>query len=114
MAALPGVSAFPITPPSLGQGFRERPINFVILTSDSYQNLSRVAQQFTAEMARNPGFVQPDIDLQLNKPEIFMEVDRDRAADHGRQRRCRWPARWKRCWAGVSSGATSATRTSTT
>ncbi len=83
MAALPGVSAFPITPPSLGQGFRERPINFVILTSDSYQNLSRVAQQFTAEMARNPGFVQPDIDLQLNKPEIFMEVDRDRAADMG-------------------------------
>jgi multidrug efflux pump len=83
MAALPGVSAFPITPPSLGQGFRERPINFVIQTSDSYQNLARVAQQFTAEMARNPGFVQPDIDLQLNKPEIFMEVDRDRAADMG-------------------------------
>lgn len=83
MQALPGVSAFPITPPSLGQGFRERPINFVILTSDSYQNLARVAQQFTAEMAKNPGFVQPDIDLQLNKPEIFMEVDRDRAADLG-------------------------------
>ncbi len=83
MQALPGVSAFPITPPSLGQGFRERPINFVIQTSDSYQNLARVAQQFTAEMAKNPGFVQPDIDLQLNKPEIFMEVDRDRAADLG-------------------------------
>lgn len=83
MQALPGVSAFPITPPSLGQGFRERPVNFVIQTSDSYQNLARVAQQFTAEMAKNPGFVQPDIDLQLNKPEIFMEVDRDRAADLG-------------------------------
>ncbi len=83
MQALPGVSAFPITPPSLGQGFRERPINFVVQTSDSYQNLARVAQQFTAEMAKNPGFVQPDIDLQLNKPEIFMEVDRDRAADLG-------------------------------
>jgi multidrug efflux pump len=83
MQALPGVSAFPITPPSLGQGFRERPVNFVIQTSDSYQNLARVAQQFTAEMAKNPGLVQPDIDLQLNKPEIFMEVDRDRAADLG-------------------------------
>ncbi|HVK31705.1 MAG TPA: efflux RND transporter permease subunit, partial [Burkholderiaceae bacterium] len=83
MQALPGVSAFPITPPSLGQGFRERPINFVIQTSDSYQNLARVVQLFLAEMAKNPGFVQPDIDLQLNKPEIFMEVDRDRAADLG-------------------------------
>jgi multidrug efflux pump len=40
LAALPGVTAFPVTPPSLGQGFRERPLNFVIVTSDSYQNLS--------------------------------------------------------------------------
>ena len=80
---LPGVTAFPITPPSLGQGFRERPINYVILTSDSYDNLARVSQQFMAEMTKNPGFVQPDSDLQLNKPEIFMDVDRARAADMG-------------------------------
>jgi multidrug efflux pump len=80
---LPGVTAFPITPPSLGQGFRERPINYVILTSDSYDNLARVSQQFMAEMAKNSGFVQPDSDLQLNKPEIFMDVDRARAADMG-------------------------------
>ena len=83
MNALPGVTAFPITPPSLGQGFRERPINFVIQTSDSYDNLARVSQQLMAEMAKNPGFVQPDSDLQLNKPEIFMDVDRARAADMG-------------------------------
>jgi multidrug efflux pump len=83
MAALPGVSAFPITPPSLGQGFRSRPLNYVIQTSDSYDNLAQVAQAFLAEMAKNPGIVQPDIDLQLNKPEIFMEVDRARAADLG-------------------------------
>ena len=83
LAGLPGVTAFPITPPSLGQGFRERPINYVIVTSDSYENLSRVSQQFLAEMAKNPGFVQPDTDLRLNKPELFLEVDRDRAADAG-------------------------------
>ena len=83
MSALPGVNAFPITPPSLGQGFRERPINYVIQTSDSYDNLALVSQQFIAEMTRNPGFVQPDSDLQLNKPEIFMDVDRARAADMG-------------------------------
>jgi len=82
-AGLPGVTAFPITPPSLGQGFRERPINYVIVTSDSFANLSGVTQQFLAEMAKNPGFVQPDTDLRLNKPEIFLEVDRDRAADAG-------------------------------
>ena len=83
LSALPGVSAFPITPPSLGQGSRERAINYVILTSDSDDNLSRVSQQFIAEMAKYPGFVQPDTDLRLNKPEIFVEVDRERAADAG-------------------------------
>ncbi|WP_280150448.1 efflux RND transporter permease subunit [Piscinibacter sp. XHJ-5] len=80
---LPGVTAFPITPPSLGQGFRERPVNFVLLTSDSYANLAQVTQAFLAEMAKNPGLVLPDTDLRLNKPEIYLEVDRERAADLG-------------------------------
>ena len=83
VGGLPGVNAFVITPPSLGQGFRDRPINFVIVTSDSYENLSRVAQAMVAEMARNPGLVAPDVDLRLNKPELFVEVDRERAADAG-------------------------------
>ena len=83
IAGLPGVSAFPITPPSLGQGFRERPINYVIVTSDSYENLAKVVRKFQEEMAKNPGFVQVDTDLRLNKPEIRMDVDRERAADMG-------------------------------
>jgi multidrug efflux pump len=81
--SLPGISVFPVTPPSLGQGFRERQVNFVIVSSDSYPNMARAAQQILAEMTKNPGLVQPDIDLQLNKPEIFMDVDRQRAADMG-------------------------------
>ena len=83
ISGLPGVTAFPITPPSLGQGFRERPINFIIVTSESYQNLSQVVRSFQDELAKNPGFVQVDTDLRLNKPELKMEVDRERAADMG-------------------------------
>jgi len=83
VSGLPGVSVFPITPPSLGQGFRERAINFVIVSGDTYENMARVGQALIAEMQKNPGIVQPDSDLQLNKPEIFMEVDRNRAADMG-------------------------------
>jgi multidrug efflux pump len=83
VSSLPGVTAFPITPPSLGQPFRERPLNFVILTSDSYQNLSQVVRSFQEELAKNPGIVSVDTDLRLNKPEISMEVDRERAADMG-------------------------------
>ena len=81
--ALPGVNAFSITPPSLGQGFRERPLNFVIQTSDSYQNLNLVVRQMLDEMAKNPGILSPDVDLRLNKPELRIEVERDKAADLG-------------------------------
>ena len=82
-AGLPGVTAFPITPPSLGQGFRERPVNFVIQTSDSYQNLSAVTRAMMDEIALNPGIVSPDIDLRLNKPELRIEVDRAKTAELG-------------------------------
>jgi multidrug efflux pump len=80
---LPGVNAFPITPPSLGQGFRERPLNFVIQTSDSYQNLNQLTRQLMDEVAKNPGILSPDVDLRLNKPELRIDVDRVKAAELG-------------------------------
>ena len=83
VSGLSGVTAFPITPPSLGQGFSQRPISFVIITSDTYQNLAQTVRAFQDELAKNPGFVQVDSDLRLNKPEIRLEVDRERAADLG-------------------------------
>ncbi|MEY3445927.1 MAG: hypothetical protein RIR45_682, partial [Pseudomonadota bacterium] len=83
VSSLSGVTAFPITPPSLGQGFTQRPVNFVIITSDSYQNLAQTVRAFQDELGKNPGFVQVDTDLRLNKPEFRMEVDRERAADMG-------------------------------
>ena len=82
-SSLPGVMAFPITPPSLGQGFRERPVNFVIQTSDSYQNLNAVTRQMLDEIAKNPGILSPDVDLRLNKPELRVEVDRAKTAELG-------------------------------
>ena len=83
VSSLSGISAQTITPPSLGQGFGSRPVEFVVMTSDSYQNLAQTIRTFLDEMAKNPGFVQVDSDLRLNKPEIRLEVDRERAADMG-------------------------------
>jgi multidrug efflux pump len=83
LAGMPGVTAFPITPPSLGQGFRERPVNFVIVTSDSYANLAATTRQFMDEIAKNPGIVSADTDLRLNKPELKIDVDREKASDMG-------------------------------
>lgn len=84
-AAIPGVRAFPVLPPSLGQSARERPINFVIMTSASYEELEQVTNEFLAELAKNPGLTTVDTDLKLNKPELSVRVDRERAADAGVQ-----------------------------
>jgi multidrug efflux pump len=80
---IPGVMAFPVTPPSLGQSPRERPINFVIASSAPYEELQQVTQQFLGELAKNPGLTNVDTDLKLNKPELAVEVRRDKAADLG-------------------------------
>jgi len=81
--AIPGVLAFPVTPPSLGQSARDRPVNFVIVTSATYKDLQKVTTQFLAELAKNPGLTNVDTDLKLNKPELAVEVRRDKAADLG-------------------------------
>jgi multidrug efflux pump len=81
--AVPGVMAFPVTPPSLGQSPRERPINFVIVTSAPYAELQKVTQDFLGELAKNPGLTNVDTDLKLNKPELSVAVRRDKAADIG-------------------------------
>lgn len=83
MAAIPGVLAFPNAPPSLGQSVRERPVGFVVTSSDSYDSIARTVGLIVADAARNPGFVGVDTDLRLNKPELNITVNRDRAADMG-------------------------------
>jgi len=80
---IPGVLAFPVTPPSLGQNPRERPVNFVVITSASYAELQGITNRLLGEFAKNPGLTNVDTDLKLNKPELAVAVDRERAADLG-------------------------------
>ena len=83
LAAIPGVLAFPQLPPSLGLRGRSQPINFVIVTSASYEELNEVTEAFLAEARKNPGLLNLDTDLKLNKPELDVQVNRERAADTG-------------------------------
>ncbi|APR03900.1 efflux RND transporter permease subunit [Thauera chlorobenzoica] len=83
LRAIPGVNAFPVQPASFGQSPRSRPVGFVVSTSESYDELARVADALLEAMRANPGFVSPDTDLKLTLPELAVDVDRDRAADLG-------------------------------
>jgi multidrug efflux pump len=80
---IPGVLGFPITPPSLGQPFMDQPIQFVVKTSDSYQQLNEQINLLMAEIRKNPGIIAARSDLKLNSPELRIQIDRDKAADLG-------------------------------
>ena len=84
--ALPGVTAFPITPPSLGQGFRERPVNFVISHVDSYENLA----PRRAAVPRRDG-EEPRLRAARHRPaaEQARDLHRGRPRHGGRRRRQR-------------------------
>jgi multidrug efflux pump len=85
LLAIPGVLAFAVAPPSLGQSPRERPINFVVLTSDPYDKLQSTIAPMMRDLQQWPGLQGVDSDLRLNKPELRLTIDRDRAADAGVQ-----------------------------
>ncbi|TXL63831.1 efflux RND transporter permease subunit [Zeimonas arvi] len=83
LLGIPGVQAFAVAPASLGQSPRERPINVVVLSSDPYETIQEVIEPMLADMRADSRFQGVDSDLRLNKPELKIEVDRDRAADAG-------------------------------
>ncbi len=82
LLSLPGVLAFAINPPSLGQSFRNTPVQFVV-QGDSYQELQRLSDQMLVKMREYPGLQNPDSDLKLNKPQLKVSIDRDKVADVG-------------------------------
>ncbi|MGE0658402.1 MAG: efflux RND transporter permease subunit [Reyranellaceae bacterium] len=81
--SIPGIFGGPSNPPSLGQSAIERPVQFVLQTSGPYSELQKSADQILAKARANPGLLNVDTDLKLNKPEIRVSVDREKAADLG-------------------------------
>jgi multidrug efflux pump len=83
LADVTGVRAFGNNPGSFGQSARNKPIEFVIQTSESYQKLDQYVEKLLATAEKYPGLINVDSDLRLNKPQIEVIVDRERIADTG-------------------------------
>jgi multidrug efflux pump len=79
---MPGVLAFPINPPSLGQSFRNPPLQFVV-QAPSYAELDKSVEALMAKVRAYPGLVNADSDLKLNKPQLKVNINRDKAAQMG-------------------------------
>jgi multidrug efflux pump len=80
---VPGVTAFASDPPSLGVRGSSRPIEFVIQTSGTYNELQQYADKVLDKIEGSPVLTNVDTDLKLNKPEFTIEMDRAKVADLG-------------------------------
>jgi multidrug efflux pump len=83
MFEIPGILAFPITPPPLGQRGSDKPIQLVIQTSQPYGELQKMVDAVTGKLADYPGLANVESDLKLNQPQVKVVLDRDKAADLG-------------------------------
>ena len=79
MFAIPGIFAFASSPPAFGWG---NPVNFVIRHPD-FDSL-QVGMNALIQRARQiPGLINIDTDLRVNKPELSVTFERERAEDLG-------------------------------
>lgn len=81
LARIPGVMAF-AAPPSFVGGQRGDPLQFVVNGPD-LEEASRLAEEMKSRLEAIDGMGQLDLDLQLNLPQLDVEVDRVRAAEAG-------------------------------
>jgi multidrug efflux pump len=80
---IPGVMAFPVLPPALGQEGFDQPVSFVVQSTGTWEELGATVQQLMAKMAENPQLTNPDTDLKLDKPQLKIDVNRDKVATVG-------------------------------
>ena len=82
--AIPGVMAFTTTPPPLGsQDFLGQPVSFVVQSTGTWEELGVTVQKLLAKMQENPRLTNPDSDLKLDKPQLKLDVDRDKVVAVG-------------------------------
>lgn len=82
---IPGANFFANNPPSLGQGFSSRPIEYVIQTSGTYDDLRQAVDKMLERIRANPGLVSVDTDLKLNQPQVEVRINRDKILESGLQ-----------------------------
>lgn len=78
-----GVQAVVQAPGAFGQRGSGRPVEFVLQSSGSYEDLQGYADAILARARENPGLENLDTDLKLNSPEFKIDIDRAKVADLG-------------------------------
>ncbi|MGH8352613.1 MAG: efflux RND transporter permease subunit, partial [Pseudomonas sp.] len=80
---IPGVRAFPVNRPPLGQSARSQPVNLVIRSSLEYAELEHYVERLLERVRDYPGLESLDSDLKLNTPQLKVRVNREQAVAVG-------------------------------
>ncbi|MEC7815877.1 MAG: efflux RND transporter permease subunit [Pseudomonadota bacterium] len=80
LADTSGIRVNVINPPGLGQRGFNQPVEFVIAGPD-YASVQAWSQEIVERAKENPNLLNLDTDFELTRPELRVNIDRDRAAD---------------------------------
>jgi multidrug efflux pump len=81
LGEISGIRAFAFSPSPL-RGFGNTPVSLVI-QGPEVKELARMADEVVARLDQEPGFENVRSDLFLNKPQLEVVIDRERASDLG-------------------------------
>ena len=80
---IPGLQVFGFNLPSLPGTGEGLPFQFVINTANDYESLLQVTERIKEKAQASGKFAFLDVDLAFDKPEIVVEIDREKAAQMG-------------------------------
>jgi multidrug efflux pump len=83
MRRIAGVQVSARSPGGFGRRGSGTPVEYVIQTSGTYESLKKYGDQMVERLSLNPGLTDIKTDLELNKPQVEVKVDRERVADLG-------------------------------
>jgi multidrug efflux pump len=80
---IPGIRANATNAPSFGERGGGRPVEFVLQSSSTYEQLQEYVDKILAAIEDSPVLTNVDTDLELNKPEFTVRLNRPKVADLG-------------------------------
>jgi multidrug efflux pump len=80
---IPGARVSASNPGSFGARGSSRPVEFVLQTSGTYEQLQEYVDLMLERIRDYPGLDNMETDLQLNMPELRIDIDRAKVADLG-------------------------------
>lgn len=80
LSDISGIRTVAINPPGLGQRGFSQPVEFVVAGPD-YESVQAWSEEIVERAKENPNLLNLETDFELTRPELRVNIDRERAAD---------------------------------